>query len=43
MIDKRPKSIEKRTTLGHWEADTVVGKRKTKTKKCILTNVDRKS
>jgi len=43
MIDKRPKSIEKRTTLGHWEADTVVGKRKTRTKKCILTNVDRKS
>jgi len=32
MIDKRPKSIEKRTTLGHWEADTVVGKRKTRTK-----------
>lgn len=43
MIDRRPKSIEKRTTLGHWESDTVVWKRKTKTKKCILTNVDRKS
>ena len=43
MIDKRPKSIEKRTTLGHWESDTVVWKRKTRTKKCILTNVDRKS
>ncbi|MCP4523294.1 MAG: IS30 family transposase [Candidatus Gracilibacteria bacterium] len=43
MIDKRPKSIEKRTTLGHWESDTVVGKRKTVTKKCILTHVERKS
>lgn len=43
MINIRPKSIEKRTTLGHWESDTVVWKRKTKTKKCILTNVDRKS
>jgi IS30 family transposase len=43
MINKRPKSIEKRTTLGHWESDTVVWKRKTRTKKCILTNVDRKS
>ena len=43
MINRRPKSIEKRTTLGHWEADTVVWKRKTATKKCILTNVERKS
>lgn len=43
MIDKRPKSIERRTTLWHWEADTVVGKRKTKTKKCIFTCVERKS
>lgn len=43
MIDRRPKSIEKRTTLGHWESDTVVGKRKTRTKKCILTSVERKS
>jgi len=43
MIDKRPKIIEKRTTLGHWESDTVVWKRKTRTKKCILTNVERKS
>lgn len=43
MIDRRPKIIEKRTTLGHWESDTVVWKRKTRTKKCILTNVDRKS
>ena len=43
MIDRRPKSIEKRTTLGHWESDTVVGKRKTRTKKCILTHVERKS
>ena len=43
MIDKRPKVIEQRTTLGHWESDTVVWKRKTRTKKCILTNVERKS
>jgi len=43
MIDRRPKIIEKRSTLGHWEADTVVWKRKTVTKKCILTNVERKS
>lgn len=43
MIDKRPKIIEKRTTLGHWESDTVVGKRKTNTKKVILTHVERKS
>lgn len=43
MIDRRPKIIEQRTTLGHWEADTVVWKRKTVTKKCILTNVERKS
>ena len=43
MINRRPKSIEKRTTLGHWESDTVVWKRKTRTKKCILTNVERKS
>ncbi len=42
-IHKRPKSIEKRTTLGHWESDTVVGKRKTLTKKVILTHVERKS
>lgn len=43
MIDRRPRSIERRTTLWHWEADTVVWKRKTRTKKCILTNVERKS
>jgi transposase, IS30 family len=43
MINRRPRSIERRTTLWHWEADTVVWKRKTRTKKCILTNVERKS
>lgn len=43
MIDRRPKSIERRSTVWHWEADTVVWKRKTRTKKCILTNVERKS
>lgn len=43
MIDKRPKIIENRTTLWHWESDTVVWKRKTNTKKVILTHVERKS
>jgi transposase, IS30 family len=43
MIDKRPKIIEKRTTLGHWESDTVVGKKKALNKKVIVTNVERKS
>lgn len=43
MIDKRPKIIEKRTTLGHWEADTVVWKKKALNKKVIVTNVERKS
>lgn len=43
MIDKRPKIIEKRTILGHWESDTVVGKKKALNKKVIITNVERKS
>lgn len=43
MIDKRPKIIEKRTTLGHWESDTIVGKKKALNKKVIVTNVERKS
>jgi len=28
MIDERAKYIEKRKTLGHWEADTIIGKNK---------------
>lgn len=43
MIERRPKSIERRSTLGHWEADTVVGKKKAQNKKVIFTAVDRKS
>lgn len=43
MLNKRPKSVEKRTTLWHWESDTVVGKRKSFNKKVIITNVERKS
>jgi transposase, IS30 family len=40
MIDLRPKYIEKRKTLGHWEADTIIGKNR---KWAIFTNVERKS
>lgn len=40
MIDERPKCIEKRKTLGHWEADTIIGKYR---KWAIFTNVERKS
>jgi len=43
MISRRPKSVERRTTLGHWESDTVVWKKKTMNKKVIVTNVERKS
>jgi len=39
-ISKRPKSIEKRKRLGHWERDTMIGKNR---KTCILALVDRKS
>lgn len=39
-IDTRPKDIEKRKELGHWEGDTIVGKEKTQR---ILTHVERKS
>jgi IS30 family transposase len=43
MLSRRPKSIERRTTLGHWESDTVVWKKKAVNKKVIVTNVERKS
>lgn len=39
-IEDRPLSAQTRSRLGHWEADTVIGK---KGKKCLLTLNDRKS
>lgn len=39
-IDTRPSVVEKRTRVGDWEGDTIVGKEKTKR---ILTMVERKS
>lgn len=39
-IDTRPKNIETRKELGHWEGDTIVGKEKIQR---ILTHVERKS
>lgn len=42
LISQRPKSIRKRHTFGHWEADTVVSSRG-KSKGCIATFAERKS
>ncbi len=39
-IDTRPKEIETRETLGHWEGDTVLGKEKVIR---LVTHVERKS
>jgi len=39
-IDTRPRHIEKRKTVGHWEGDTIIGKEKTTR---ILTHVERKT
>jgi transposase, IS30 family len=39
-IDMRPKHIEKRKRIGHWEGDTIVGKERTAR---ILTHVERKT
>ena len=39
-ITERPAGAENRSELGHWEADTVVGKQG---KACLVTLVDRKS
>ena len=36
-ISERPKEIEKRKEFGHWEMDTVVGKRGTKEVLMLLT------
>lgn len=40
-IEERPKSVLSREEFGHWEADTVVGKKKTKS--VLLTMVERKT
>lgn len=39
-IHDRPVEVDLREELGHWESDTVLGKRKTG---CIVTHVERKS
>ena len=39
-IDKRPKHIEKRKRIGHWEGDTIIGKERTAR---ILTHVERRT
>lgn len=39
-IEMRPKEVEQRNTIGHWEADTIIGKEKTTR---ILTYVERKT
>jgi len=39
-IHKRPAGAKNRSRFGHWESDTVLGKRGTG---CIITHVDRKS
>ena len=39
-IDVRPKYIEKRRRIGHWEGDTIIGKERTAR---ILTHVERKT
>ena len=39
-IDKRPEIVNLRTEFGHWEADTVVGK-KDEGEPCVLTLVER--
>lgn len=40
LISTRPKSVERRTRIGHWEADTMVG---TDRRHCIVTLVERKT
>ncbi len=40
-IESRPVEVNKREELGHWEMDTVVGKRNTK--KCLLVLTERKT
>lgn len=40
MIHQRPRGVESRRTVGHWEIDTVLGKG---SKHCIVSLVERKS
>lgn len=40
MIQQRPRRIEQRRELGHWEIDTMLGKR---SKHCVVSLVERKS
>lgn len=40
-IEERPKHINKRSTFGHWELDTVVGKQGTK--ECLFVFTERKT
>ncbi|MGH2612095.1 MAG: IS30 family transposase, partial [Rhabdochlamydiaceae bacterium] len=40
-IDLRPKNIQKRRTIGHWETDNVIGKQTDKT--ALSVTVERKS
>ncbi len=40
-IESRPEEVNKREELGHWEMDTVVGKRNTK--ECLLVFTERKT
>jgi IS30 family transposase len=40
LIDQRPKIVDSRTTIGHWEIDTVIGRG---SKACLLTMVERKT
>lgn len=40
MIEERPSQVDQRRQLGHWEIDTVLGKR---SKHCIVSLVERKS
>ena len=42
-IRKRPKEVHKRTTLGHWELDTVVSGRDNKDKVCFATFIKQKA
>ncbi len=40
-IESRPEEVNNREKLGHWEMDTVIGKRETK--KCLLVLTERKT
>jgi IS30 family transposase len=40
MISERPAEVESRESVGHWEADTVIG---TGSKDCVVTLVERKT